>query len=211
MANATTLSSSDALHDSRREEGPYPKTYRLTTRAVFLFVAIGGAIIFCGLLALRFSLHQLITQGDSNFLSAFRLAAVCIPFIGLGVWFSGTALVYRLTISKDSIEQRYLFRNKRFFLSEIAGKKVYPASPVRTVVIYPVDRGMLPMKIEMLFKHAEGLDEWIGLIPDLGSPPDEWRKHLKYMQMVRTVSLSFTMGIPICYLLVQLARRHLEF
>ncbi len=67
------------------------------------------------------------------------------------------------------------------------------------------------MKIEMLFKHAEGLDEWIGLIPDLGSPPDEWRKHLKYMQMVRTVSLSFTMGIPICYLLVQLARRHLEF
>ena len=204
------LPTGEDLRDPRLEIGPYPKIYRLTMPAIFFILAFGVAITVCGILAFRFSLHQLLAQEDANPASPLRLFVVSIPFTGLGLWFAGTALVYQLVIRRDSVEENDIFRRKRFFLCEIAGKNVYKTLPVRSVVIYPVDREIIPMKIEMLFKNTEALDEWIGLIPDLEASPEEWREHLKYQRIVHISLLIVSMGIPVCYLLLKLVRKHLE-
>jgi len=82
---------------------------------------------------------------------------------------------------------------------------------VRTVVIYPVDRAALPMKLEIHFKNTQALDAWLLSIPDLQASPNEWRKHIKIQRKFQLIMLAFSFGLPSIYLLALLVRRRLHF
>jgi hypothetical protein len=214
MTEVLTPPVSNSSSDRPTEVAPYPVEYRYTPLAALPFIAFGIAIVFCGLLALRFSISTLMTDKAGDFMSAARLAMICIPFIGLGLWFIISPLVYRLIVSADFIEERYPFGNNRFSRAAIAGKRTYPRGAmvlVRTVVIYPVDRAALPMKLEIHFKNTRALDAWLLSIPDLQASPNEWRKHIKIQRKFQLMMLAFSFGLPSIYLLALLVRRRLHF
>ncbi len=196
-----------------REAGRYPKTYRLATLWIFVFGAFGATIVLCGILALRSALSQLIAPHGANPVEAFQLAAVSLPFTGMGVWFIIAPLLYTVVVSEDFIEERCTFRNKRFSRAAIAGKRVYPGvgmGRVRGVVIYPVDREILPMKIDMTIDEADSFLRWTKSIPNIVAAPSEWRAHLKYIRIVQYGMLAFCHGGPSIFLLASLAGRYLH-
>jgi hypothetical protein len=132
----------------------------------------------------------------------------------MGAWFIISAWSLKLVLGKDFIEERYAFKRRRFYKPAIAGKKMYPDARmgrVRGVVIYPVDREILPMKIEKTINDWDPFVNWAGSIPDILASPNEWRAHRKYVRIVQYSFLTLYVGVPVLLLLVSLARRRTHF
>jgi hypothetical protein len=192
-------------YDLLGEPITFPRTCRVTIWWVLVCGALGSSIVAFGLLSLRFAVLQLTAGNGAFSFSALQLALVTPAATGMGLWFIISPLLYRIVIDKGSITEYDIFRRRHFVWSEIAGKKDYPlggAGSSKGVIIYPVDREILPLRIEIhLLQNTAWLREWLKSSPDLRASPHEWHKHIRRLQRMKRIATAGSVGFPIVVLL----------
>src|SRR5579871_2099229 len=144
----------------------YPRLYRVAKgwRALSLVLAVfpigfgaAGTIYFA-------------TRQDSPSPHAdLVFIALCLGFIGLGVYTIASALRSRLLLDHDSITTVGVFRRRWMRKADVAGRRLRPGyngSPP-TLILTPARSDVRPLKIPRMFETDGVLDGWLSELPDL--------------------------------------------